>query len=82
MESDAYGHFLRYFYASKKKMVGRGKMKMVYLRNFTSEDVFDLQKYKYTDSTSEEIQQKLGFELDHEYVNRRGNEVCFYIKAL
>ena len=28
------------------------------------------------------LHEKLGFEMDHEYVNKRGNEVCFFIKAL
>lgn len=28
------------------------------------------------------LHEKLGFEMDHEYVNKRGNEVCFYIKCI
>ncbi|MBP3337855.1 MAG: GNAT family N-acetyltransferase [Lachnospiraceae bacterium] len=28
------------------------------------------------------LHQRLGFELDHEYINKRGNEVGFYIKYI
>ena len=28
------------------------------------------------------LHEKLGFEMEHEYINRRGNEVCFYIKYI
>jgi len=28
------------------------------------------------------LHEKLGFEMDHEYVNKRGNEVYFYIKSI
>ena len=28
------------------------------------------------------LHEKLGFEKDHEYINKRGNTVCFYIKSI
>ncbi len=28
------------------------------------------------------LHEKLGFEMDHKYTNKRGNEVCFYIKSI
>ena len=28
------------------------------------------------------LHEKLGFEMDHQYINKRGNEVLFYIKSI